>query len=262
MDIGSAQWTLQHVGRLNRIDLSLSAGTSAQAFRARLEEPPARGNAWPSRRRSSATAPSRSPAPTASISTCWRWCRLLTGAFLVFSTQSLSVLRRRSVARPDAGARSDPRPDRGCAASARARSSDWRARSSASSSASRSRRRRCDSLSGDLGNGQLHAQGAVARHRRRRRFARFPGHRHGRVGLRRLAAGARGIRANPPHRRSRAAMRARGGQRDHADRSAAPRCSIAGAALAWLPPLGGHPGLRIRRHRRIAVRRGACRCRC
>ena len=95
MDIGSAQWTLQHVGRLNRIDLSLSAGTSAAAFRSRLEKRLPAGTV--------AVAPEVERGRALTVTRAYRvnlnmlaLVSLLTGAFLVFSTQSLSVLRRRS----------------------------------------------------------------------------------------------------------------------------------------------------------------------
>ncbi len=36
MDIASAQWTLNKLGRVNRIDLQLAPGTDVEAFRARI----------------------------------------------------------------------------------------------------------------------------------------------------------------------------------------------------------------------------------
>lgn len=95
MDIATAQWSLQRVGRLNRIDLRLRAGATTAALRAEL----------------TATLPGGVVAVTPTIErgravTATRAYRvnlnmlalvaLLTGAFLVFSTQSLAVLRRRS----------------------------------------------------------------------------------------------------------------------------------------------------------------------
>ncbi len=95
MDIGSAQWTLQHIGRLNRVDLSLVAGASARAFRARLNSRLAPGIV--------AVAPEVERDRALTVTRAYRvnlnmlaLVSLLTGAFLVFSTQSLSVLRRRS----------------------------------------------------------------------------------------------------------------------------------------------------------------------
>ena len=96
---------------------------------------------------------------------------LLTGAFLVFSTQSLSVLRRRS-----SGAAARARRD---ARRAAARAGRRRRRARAGRLAARRctgravRRRPAASCSrGDLGNGQLHAAGAPAR-RARWRCSRF-----------------------------------------------------------------------------------------
>lgn len=95
MDIGSAQWTFQRVGRLNRIDLSLGAGTSAAAFRSRLRGRLPAGTV--------AVAPEVERGRALAVTRAYRvnlnmlaLVSLLTGAFLVFSTQSLSVLRRRS----------------------------------------------------------------------------------------------------------------------------------------------------------------------
>ena len=89
MDIGSAQWTLQHIGRLNRIDLSLVAGTSVQAFRTRLKSRLAPGTV--------AVAPEVERDRALTVTRAYRvnlnmlaLVSLLTGAFLVFSTQSLS----------------------------------------------------------------------------------------------------------------------------------------------------------------------------
>jgi putative ABC transport system permease protein len=94
MDIAAAQWTLAHLGRLNRIDLRLRPGTDVGALRSRL----------------AAALPAGVVAVTAQVedtraATATRAYRvnlnmlalvaLLTGAFLVFATQSLSVLRRR-----------------------------------------------------------------------------------------------------------------------------------------------------------------------
>ena len=95
MDIGSAQWTFERIGRLNRIDLSLKAGSAAGAFREHLKTrlPPG----------SVAIAPDAERDRSFTVTRAYRvnlnmlaLVSLLTGAFLVFSTQSLSVLRRRS----------------------------------------------------------------------------------------------------------------------------------------------------------------------
>ncbi|WP_194725466.1 FtsX-like permease family protein [Noviherbaspirillum malthae] len=95
MDIGAAQWRFQRLGRLSRIDLKLVAGTDRAAFAARLaRELPADVLV---------TEPEDQEARTANMSRAYRvnlnvlaLVALFTGAFLVFSTQALSVIRRRS----------------------------------------------------------------------------------------------------------------------------------------------------------------------
>ena len=94
MDIASAQWTLDHLGRLNRIDLRLRPGVDAEAFRGGLEKTLPAGVL--------AIAPQVERDRAVSVTRAYRvnlnmlaLVALWTGAFLVFSTQSLSVLRRR-----------------------------------------------------------------------------------------------------------------------------------------------------------------------
>jgi putative ABC transport system permease protein len=94
MDIASAQWTFNLVGRLNRIDVRLSPGTDVDAFRRDL------GARLPAGVLALAPQVERDRAVT--VTKAYRvnlnmlaLVALFTGAFLVFSTQSLSVLRRR-----------------------------------------------------------------------------------------------------------------------------------------------------------------------
>jgi putative ABC transport system permease protein len=94
MDIASAQWTFEQIGRLNRIDLRLSPGTDVESFRIRL------GGKLPAGVLAVAPQVERDRAVT--VTRAYRvnlnmlaLVALWTGAFLVFSTQSLSVLRRR-----------------------------------------------------------------------------------------------------------------------------------------------------------------------
>jgi putative ABC transport system permease protein len=94
MDIASAQWTFNAVGRLNRIDLRLKPGTDVEALRADL------GKDLPAGVLAIAPQVERDRAVT--VTRAYRvnlnmlaLVALFTGAFLVFSTQSLSVLRRR-----------------------------------------------------------------------------------------------------------------------------------------------------------------------
>jgi putative ABC transport system permease protein len=94
MDIASAQWIFNLVGRLNRIDLRLSPGTDVEAFRKDLATRLPAGVM--------ALAPQVERDRALSVTRAYRvnlnmlaLVALFTGAFLVFSTQSLSVLRRR-----------------------------------------------------------------------------------------------------------------------------------------------------------------------
>ncbi len=95
MDIAAAQWTLGRLGRLNRIDLRLRPGTDAQALRTELARSLPAGVV--------ALTPAMERGRAANATRAYRvninmlaLVALLTGAFLVFSTQSLSVLRRRT----------------------------------------------------------------------------------------------------------------------------------------------------------------------
>lgn len=94
MDIASAQWQFGLLGRLNRIDLRLAPGTAVEAFRRGLETRLPSGVV--------ATAPDIERARVASATRAYRvnlgmlaLVALLTGGFLVFAVQSLSILRRR-----------------------------------------------------------------------------------------------------------------------------------------------------------------------
>ena len=94
MDIASAQWTFNQIGRLNRIDLRLSPGSDVDAFRRALGQRLPAGVV--------AVAPQVERDRAITVTRAYRvnlnmlaLVALWTGAFLVFSTQSLSVLRRR-----------------------------------------------------------------------------------------------------------------------------------------------------------------------
>ena len=95
MDIATAQWRLQRLGRLNRIDLKLAAGADGNVLRRELGKmlPPG----------VHATTPDNEAERTAELSRAYRTnldmlalIALFTGAFLVFSSQALALLRRRS----------------------------------------------------------------------------------------------------------------------------------------------------------------------
>jgi len=94
MDIGAAQWRLARLGSLSRIELRLAAGASREGVTQRLA-------AWlPAG--VFVSPPEAGDIRAANLSRAYRvnlnvlaLVALFTGAFLVFSTQALSVVRRR-----------------------------------------------------------------------------------------------------------------------------------------------------------------------
>jgi putative ABC transport system permease protein len=94
MDIGAAQWRFDRLGQLSRIDLKLETGVNRALFRRQLDK-----------RFADVMVINESDDRDQRTSTMSRAYRvnlnvlalvaLFTGAFLVFSTQALSVLRRR-----------------------------------------------------------------------------------------------------------------------------------------------------------------------
>lgn len=95
MDIGAAQWRFDRIGQLSQIDLKLVPGIDRNAFKHTL--------AQELDGRYLVTETADQETRTASMSRAYRvnlnvlaLVALFTGAFLVFSTQALSVLRRRS----------------------------------------------------------------------------------------------------------------------------------------------------------------------
>jgi putative ABC transport system permease protein len=95
MDIATAQWSLQRIGRLNRIDLRARPGIDLQRLREQL------ASALPAGVMAVTPAIERGRAATATRAyrvnlNMLALVALLTGAFLVFATQSLAVLRRRT----------------------------------------------------------------------------------------------------------------------------------------------------------------------
>jgi putative ABC transport system permease protein len=95
MDIAAAQWTLARLGRLNRIDLRLRAGTDPQrALEAVSGSLPVGVLAVSPRiERGRASAATRAYRVNLDVLAL---VALLTGAFVVFSTQWLSIMRRRT----------------------------------------------------------------------------------------------------------------------------------------------------------------------
>lgn len=95
MDIASAQWRLGQLGRLNRIALRLKAGTDVERFRRQLQSMLPAGVY--------AVTPESEGEHRAALTRAYRLnldmlalIALFTGAFLVFSSQVLVLLRRRS----------------------------------------------------------------------------------------------------------------------------------------------------------------------
>lgn len=95
MDIGAAQWRLQRLGTLQRIDIKLRQGVDVDAFKRLVELLLPAGVA--------AVTPLDNARRTSQLSRAYRanlnvlaLVALFTGAFLVFSIQALAVLRRRT----------------------------------------------------------------------------------------------------------------------------------------------------------------------
>ena len=95
MDIATAQWSLGRIGRLNRIDLRLRPGVQVSALRTALSAqlPPGVVAVTPGIERGRAATATRAYRVNLNALAL---VALLTGAFVVFSTQSLAVLRRRT----------------------------------------------------------------------------------------------------------------------------------------------------------------------
>jgi len=100
MDIGAAQWRLNRLGQLSRIDLKLRDGVDRAAFERRLAAE--LDAAYPGRFTVGQPNDAEQESRTANMSRAYRvnltvlaLVALFTGAFLVFSTQALSVMRRR-----------------------------------------------------------------------------------------------------------------------------------------------------------------------
>lgn len=94
MDIGTAQWRLDALGRLTRIDLRLAPGADPARVAAAVAEllPPDARVSTPALEAQEALSLSRSYRANL---TALSLVALFTGAFLVLSTQALAVVRRR-----------------------------------------------------------------------------------------------------------------------------------------------------------------------
>jgi len=101
MDIGAAQWRFEKLGLLSRIDLKLRDGINRETFKAQLQQDLQRQ--YPGRFRVNQPNDEEQNDRNEGMSRAYRvnltvlaLVALFTGAFLVFSTQALSVIRRRS----------------------------------------------------------------------------------------------------------------------------------------------------------------------
>ncbi|MFL6659577.1 MAG: FtsX-like permease family protein [Massilia sp.] len=101
MDIGAAQWRFGRIGQLSRIDVKLRSGVDRAAFVATLARELERD--FPGRFRVEQANDEDQDSRNSGMSRAYRvnltvlaLVALFTGAFLVFSTQALSVIRRRS----------------------------------------------------------------------------------------------------------------------------------------------------------------------
>lgn len=101
MDIGAAQWRFGQLGKLSRVDLKLRDGVNRAEFEQRLARDLERE--FPGRFRIGQPNDSEQESRNNNLSRAYRvnltvlaLVALFTGAFLVFSTQALSVMRRRS----------------------------------------------------------------------------------------------------------------------------------------------------------------------
>ena len=100
MDIGAAQWRFNKTGQLSRLDLKLRAGVNRDAFERDLARELEKD--FPGRFLVGQPGDEEQESRTNSMSRAYRvnltvlaLVALFTGAFLVFSTQALAVLRRR-----------------------------------------------------------------------------------------------------------------------------------------------------------------------
>ncbi|KFI07762.1 FtsX-like permease family protein [Massilia sp. BSC265] len=101
MDIGAMQWRFQQLGRISRVDLKLRDGVDRAAFQRTLAGELERD--FPGRFAVRQPDDGDQEERNANLSRAYRvnltvlaLVALFTGAFLVFSTQALSVMRRRS----------------------------------------------------------------------------------------------------------------------------------------------------------------------
>ena len=94
MDIAAAQWRFERLGKLSRIELKLAPGIDREAFRAGLQRELGAALLVTETEDQEARSNNMSRAYRVNLNVL-ALVALFTGAFLVFSTQALSVIRRR-----------------------------------------------------------------------------------------------------------------------------------------------------------------------
>ncbi len=237
MDIASAQQLFERIGRLNRIDLRLREGVDARLFRRTLAQRLPAGVA--------AISPEVELNRAATVTRAYRvnlnmlaLVALWTGAFLVFATQTLSVLRRRgSLALLRALGVTRGELERALIGEGAALGALGALLGVILGALLASILLRV--LAGDLGNKQLHAVGASLGDRPWAMAGFFA------IGVLVSACGAwlparAGARLAPAR-----ALKSGGGGNLSAAASAGSRSGFVllacGAGLAWLPPIAGLP---------------------
>ena len=95
MDIAAVQWRFHRLGKLTRVDLRLRPGVDVSAFQERLQRTLPAG-VYVQRPRSTVESNLRLTRAYRTNLNVLAMVALFTGALLVFSTQALSVLRRRA----------------------------------------------------------------------------------------------------------------------------------------------------------------------
>ena len=95
MDIAAAQWRFHRLGKLTRVDLRLRPGIDVSAFQQRLQRALPAG-VYVQRPQSTVASNLRLTRAYRTNLNVLALVALFTGALLVFSTQALSVLRRRA----------------------------------------------------------------------------------------------------------------------------------------------------------------------
>ena len=95
MDIGAAQWHFEQIGQLSRIELKLQSGVNHAAFRAMLGKELGDAYLLTENQDDDARAHNMSRAYRINLNIL-ALVALFTGAFLIFSNQVLSTIRRRS----------------------------------------------------------------------------------------------------------------------------------------------------------------------